>query len=148
MLKMIFTSIKRTFAINITCFGNIESPPFCCFNRISSLSFRSDLSWGGVFSELSQTLANQRLRRMSHKWESRSMEIRKSFIGTTDITLDDRIDNFSSEKKQPPNDDYILKRVGRDQGVHVSGDEVVVLMAVANETNNTIILSNRKVNME
>ena len=46
---------------------------------------------------------------------------------------------------QEPNDDYILNRVGMDQGVHVSDDEVVVLMAVANETSNTIILSNRKV---
>ena len=31
-----------------------------------------------------------------------------------------------------------------DPGVHVCGNEVVVLMAVANETNSTIILSNRK----
>lgn len=38
----------------------------------------------------------------------------------------------------------ILNRVGMDQGVHVSSDEVVLLMAVANETNSTIILSNRK----
>merc|ERR1712157_541274 len=29
-------------------------------------------------------------------------------------------------------------------GVHVSADEIVVLMAVANETNSTIVLSNRK----
>merc|ERR1712007_10786 len=41
-------------------------------------------------------------------------------------------------------DDSILNRVGMDQGVHVSSDEVVLLMAVANETNSTIILSNRK----
>ena len=41
--------------------------------------------------------------------------------------------------------DYcILNRVGRDFGVHVSSDEVVLLVAVANETNSTIILSNRK----
>jgi hypothetical protein len=38
----------------------------------------------------------------------------------------------------------ILNRVGKDCGVHVSSDEVVLLVAVANETNSTIILSNRK----
>jgi hypothetical protein len=38
----------------------------------------------------------------------------------------------------------ILNRVGKDSGVHVSSDEVVLLVAVANETNSTIILSNRK----
>jgi hypothetical protein len=31
-----------------------------------------------------------------------------------------------------------------DQGVHICSDEVVLLMAVANETSSTIILSNRK----
>eukprot|EP00956_Cyclotella_meneghiniana_P040324 scaffold192541_cov64-Cyclotella_meneghiniana.AAC.2 len=38
----------------------------------------------------------------------------------------------------------ILHRLGQDSGVHVSSDEVVLLVAVANETNSTIILSNRK----
>ena len=41
-------------------------------------------------------------------------------------------------------DDSILNRVGMDQGVHVSADSIVVLMAVANETNSTITLSNQK----
>ena len=34
-----------------------------------------------------------------------------------------------------------------DKGVHVSSDEVVMLMAVANETNSTIILSNKQGNV-
>ena len=37
-----------------------------------------------------------------------------------------------------------LDRDGADQDVHVSGNEVVVLMAVANETSSTIVLSNSR----
>ena len=51
---------------------------------------------------------------------SSNADINSEVLGSTDDT------DFS-----------ILNRVGKDQGVHVSADEVVLLMAVANETNST-----------
>jgi hypothetical protein len=105
--------------------------------RISSLTFRSDLSWGSAYSELCKSLVMQRQQLGSMKnWGmsnsgaySRSRSC--SFTSQTDPT---RIEVENS----------ISSRVGVDQGVHVSSDEVVLLIAVANETNSTIVLSNRK----
>lgn len=115
--------------------------------RISSLSFRPDLSWGGVFSELSRALAQQRLR-----WKSASslsdpalLKSRRLSAISNPLIQEMDLDELSNKSSQMSNNDYIVNRVGVDQGVHVSGDEVVVLMAVANETSSTIILSNRKV---
>jgi len=123
--------------------------------RISSLSFRSDLSWGSVFSELSKTLAYQKHRRLSQPNTEAAMEIfrkslHRSLNKEEEMALQTELLDIgeSKDEEDSPNDDYILERIGMDQGVHVSGDEVVVLMAVANETSNTIILSNRKVSIE
>jgi len=113
---------KREVALRIV---RVKGP------RISSLTFRSDLSWGSSYSELCMSLAQQKMRReqVSKRWESmRGGESSKQ------ITL--------QEEKEAQ--DSVLSRVGMDNGVHVSSDEIVVLMAVANETNSTIILSNRK----
>lgn len=111
--------------------------------RISSLTFRSDLSWGSSYSELCNSLARQRSRldaipkwessNTKHRLQSRSHSFGSSSMGalSTDMTSDAA-------------EDSILNRVGMDNGVHVSADEVVLLMAVANETNSTIILSNKK----
>ena len=100
--------------------------------RISSLTFRSDLSWGSSYSELCQSLAQQKIRREAvvKRWES--MRSRGDALGT------------STQFQDKDHEESILTRVGMDQGVHVSSDEIVVLMAVANETNSTVILSNRK----
>jgi hypothetical protein len=112
--------------------------------RISSLTFRSDLSWGSSYSELCNSLAMQRRRLdATPKWESsnnkhrllsRSHSVGSTLgeMSTTDMSSDDAACIS------------ILNRVGMDNGVHVSADEVVLLMAVANETNSTIILSNKK----
>lgn len=102
--------------------------------RISSLTFRSDLSWGSAYTELCHSLSRQKISHESvgKKWESlrsRGSQANLPFP----INFEDDGDNES-----------ILTRVGLDQGVHVSADDIVVLMAVANETNSTVILSNRK----
>jgi len=111
--------------------------------RISSLTFRSDLSWGSSYTELCNSLVKQRRRLdAAPKWESsnnRHRELSRSHsFGSRDVSGLEPV--VSSDEI----DDSILNRVGMDQGVHVSSDEVVLLMAVANETNSTIILSNRK----
>lgn len=111
--------------------------------RISSLTFRSDLSWGSSYSELCKSLSMQRSRLDAvPKWESsnnrhRAVSRSRSYGSMTDIDSEamDSTDEIGYS---------ILNRVGKDRGVHVSSDEVVLLMAVANETNSTIILSNRK----
>jgi len=157
--------------------------------RISSLSFRPDLSWGSAFSELSHALAKQKSRLQAFKKPERvtrehSMKsISSSSVGVNSLMRrgsdamssvnqmnDDgscstytvatnksgRPAGAATEAANSSNDDHnndantpsvtpsILNRIGMDVSVNVSGDEVVVLMAVANETNSTIILSNRK----
>lgn len=118
--------------------------------RISSLTFRSDLSWGSSYSELCRSLAQQKLQwEAVPKWESSRLPHRSS--RSSDFSSRDqelplaasRTARFAADGVTPV-DDSLLYRVGMDPGVHVCGDEVVVLMAVANETNSTIILSNRK----
>ncbi|KAK1742006.1 trafficking protein particle complex subunit 9 [Skeletonema marinoi] len=109
--------------------------------RISSLTFRSDLSWGSSYSELCNSLAMQRRRLdATPKWESSNnkhrLQSRSRSFGSMDA--------LSIDVTSDAADDSILNRVGMDNGVHVSADEVVLLMAVANETNSTIILSNKK----
>lgn len=107
--------------------------------RISSLTFRSDLSWGSSYTELCKSLAMQRRQLVStQKWDiSNNRAYCRSRSGSFDSELD--LDLSRNEVENS-----ILSRVGMDKCVHVSSDEVVLLMAVANETNSTIILSNRK----
>ncbi|KAL3796578.1 hypothetical protein HJC23_009709 [Cyclotella cryptica] len=112
--------------------------------RISSLTFRSDLSWGSSYSELCKSLSIQRRRLdAASKWDNshsrhRALSRSRSFGSKSDIVseLIESVDELGEYS--------ILNRVGKDCGVHVSSDEVVLLVAVANETNSTIILSNRK----
>jgi len=116
---------KREVALRIV---RVKGP------RISSLTFRSDLSWGSSYSELCLSLAKQKARSetIARKWGSRD-----SFA-----PLKQPI--FAEESEETYHDSNILTRVGLDTGVHVASNEIVVLMAVANETNSTILLSNRK----
>jgi hypothetical protein len=107
--------------------------------RISSLTFRSDLSWGSSYTELCKSLAMQRRQLVTtQKWDiSNNRAYSRSRSGSFNSELD-----FVFSRNEVENS--ILGRVGMDKCVHVSSDEVVLLMAVANETNSTIILSNRK----
>lgn len=106
--------------------------------RISSLTFRSDLSWGSSYTELCHSLAQQKLRSeaIARKWGSH-----RAFVDVEPSSL-----HYGEAKDKPTNDSglSLISRVGMDAGVHVASDEIVVLMAVANETNSTILLSNRK----
>ena len=148
--------------------------------RISSLSFRSDLSWGSAFTELSRALSQQKLRLGNiPKWGPGNLAKRKmascnfsaaahrrhmsgadgnghkqlssneSQYQMMDNSMNNSV-NLNDESSILHDGDvddsqsFVLTRVGRDAGVHVSADEIVVLMAVANETNSTIVLSNRK----
>ena len=101
--------------------------------RISSLTFRSDLSSGSAFSDLCCSLAIQR-KQMEKipNWET-SQFIHKSAPSNDDLTRADS--TLSNDIGFGPGD--------VNKGIFVSGDDIVVLMAVANETNSTIILSNR-----
>lgn len=101
-------------------------------------------SWGSSYSELCKSLSIQRRRLdTTSKWDNshsrhRAMSRSRSFGSKSDIASEllESIDELGEYS--------ILNRVGKDCGVHVSSDEVVLLVAVANETNSTIILSNRK----
>jgi len=105
--------------------------------RISSLTFRSDLSWGSSYSELCQSLAKQKIQR-----EQVVTSDRAAALGNKETPPAPALEY--AEETEAKIEDSVLNRVGLDTGVHVSGNDVVVLMAVANETNSTIILSNRK----
>jgi len=112
--------------------------------RISSLTFRSDLSWGSSYTPLCNSLVLQRRRLDTKpKWESSNNRHRALCRSHSSLSLqaDECLKSVVSGDEV---EHSILNRVGMDQGVHVSSDEVVLLMAVANETNSTIILSNRK----
>lgn len=98
--------------------------------RISSLAFRPDLSRGSAYTELCMSLVHQ---------TADYNAIKKEFSVASDDTTSPKEDN-----KFPVVDDSpMLTRVGMDPGVHVASSDVVMLMALANETDFTIMLSNR-----
>jgi len=110
--------------------------------RISSLSFRPDLSWGSAFSELSHSLAQQRKRiEALPNSESEKHAQRLAALSSKSPNALNTIDFKEIDGDQKLS---ILERVGTDASTNVSGGEAVVLMAVANETNSTIVLSNRE----
>jgi len=117
---------KREVALRIV---RVKGP------RISSLTFRSDLSWGSSYSELCLSLAQQK---------SRSEMIARKWGTCYNFSESEKSHYDLPNENQTINPSLILQRVGKDQGVHVASDEIVALMAVANETNSTILLSNRK----
>lgn len=89
--------------------------------RISSLTFRPDLSLGSAYSELGLNLLRQS---------------KKSYAQSDGLALAAKSGRYNDDPSQ------ILQRVGMDKGVHVCCNNVVVLLSVANETNIDIILSN------
>lgn len=109
--------------------------------RISSLTFRSDLSWGSAYSDLCHSLALQgKLKRKGSGIE----------LVMDGMLIDDLGEGSMREIVIPAAEstnilekETLLDTVGRGKGVFIAKDDIVVLMAVANETNSTIVLSNR-----
>lgn len=89
--------------------------------RISSLTFRPDLNWESAYSELCQSLVLQNKTKRI---------IRNGFVA--DLPQAGCTDD----------EEFVVNRVGMDQGVHVCSDKVVILLSVVNETNTPIMLSN------
>ena len=120
--------------------------------RISSLTFRSDLSWKSAYSELCHALAQQKQQwQQVPKWETSKLILHHPNKQQQRSSLKHSKNNVTMEDSQPvanndteQEENSVLYRVGTDQGVYVSGEDIVVLMAVANETNETIVLSNRQ----
>jgi hypothetical protein len=90
--------------------------------RVSSLTFRPDLSWESAYSELCRTLSHQDKHKRYRS--SRMLDVsHPPQIGSTD------------------DEEFVVNRLGKDPGVHACSDKVVVLVSVANETTSAIILS-------
>lgn len=108
--------------------------------RISSLTFRSDLSWGSSYTELCKSLAMQRRQLgCALNW---GVSNNRAYSRSRSASFNSQSVHSGLPSNEVENS--ILSRVGMDKCIHVSSDEIVLLMAVANETNSTIILSNRK----
>jgi hypothetical protein len=123
---------KREIALHIV---RMKGP------RISSLTYRPDLSWGSAYSDLCRSLAFQRMQMEEvPNWETSKMAKVE--------TLEDKERRPLEELAFLSNDEGIGERsvllnIGLGEGIFVSRDDTVVLMAVANETDSTIVLSNR-----
>jgi hypothetical protein len=89
--------------------------------RISSMSFRCDLLWESAYSDLCRTYAAQESHRRYKP--ARSYELDLPGAGSTD------------------DEEFVINRLGQDPGIHVCGDDLVVILSVANETSAPIILS-------
>lgn len=127
---------KREIALHIV---RVKGP------RISSLTFRSDLSWGSEFSDLCRSLSLQHSQlEQVPNWDS-SKILHK--LSSDEFSLNSPSELTIEEKQGDSNTkdikDAILNRIGQHSGIFVSKDDVIVLMAVANDTNSTIIFSNR-----
>ena len=123
---------KREIALHIV---RVKGP------RISSLTFRTDLSWGSEFGDLCRSLALQRSQlEQIPNWESSKVLNKHQ---NDEFSIDPPSDIIIDEGANLSSKDAILGRVGQHSGVFVSKDDVIVLMAVANETNSTVVLSNR-----
>ena len=110
--------------------------------RISSLTFRSDLSWGSEYSDLCRSLSLQKPKSSQcHCWEPNEDLKHTSDINSISPPSELIID---TDEKECDYKDFLLKRVGTYSGVFVAKNEMIVLMAVANDTNSTIVLSNRQ----
>jgi len=97
--------------------------------RLSSLTLRSDLSWGSAYTDLCRSLIHQESQLEEYGNFESNIDLKTSSVMLNNEAID-----------QPVNS--VLHRVGMDQGVFVSSNDIILLMAVANETNSTMILSN------
>lgn len=89
--------------------------------RMSSLTFRPDLSWDSAYSDLCKAFG----RKESNRWH-KPTQLQEIDTPSTEST-DDRA--------------FVVNRFGQDPGIHVCNSEVVVMISVANETAATIVLS-------
>jgi hypothetical protein len=90
--------------------------------RVSSLTFRPDLSWESAYSQLCPALSRQG-KRTRYRPSKVQNEISLPLTGSTD------------------QDEFVVSRLGSDPGVHVCGEKVVALVTVANESASAITLS-------
>lgn len=90
--------------------------------RVSSLTFRPDLSWESAYSELCLSLSRQD-KHARYRPSKVQNEIALPQSGSTD------------------DDNFVSGRLGSDPGVHVCGDKVVAIVAISNESASSIILS-------
>ena len=120
---------KREIALKIV---KVKGP------RISSLTFRSDLSWGSPYSDLCHALAIQRIRKEHVISFADGIDGDAIFDGNVSeiIIPSGELSNVLEKKT-------LLDNVGKSKGVYITTNDIVILMAVANETGSTIILSNR-----
>ena len=96
--------------------------------RISSLTFRPDLSWESAYSTLCKSIAHE--EKQKHRYcQSKSKTRDAADAGITD------------------EEDFVSHRLGKDPGVHVCSDKLVALVTVANETSSPIILSKSNENV-
>ncbi|CAJ1923429.1 unnamed protein product [Cylindrotheca closterium] len=89
--------------------------------RVSSITFRPDLAWGSGYSQLCTALADQDKHARYRFARQEKKDLPKA--GSSDNT------------------DFVLNRLGKDPGVHICGEKVVVILSVANETAAAIRLS-------
>jgi len=82
--------------------------------RIPSLSFRCDLFWDSGYTDLCRSLASA------------------GNGGAASYDFDSAIEN-----KQ----EFVENRLGQDPGIHVCGDQVVIMVSVANESSSPIVLT-------
>mmetsp|Transcript_4602 Transcript_4602/g.10885 ORF Transcript_4602/g.10885 Transcript_4602/m.10885 type:complete len:1558 (+) Transcript_4602:62-4735(+) len=88
--------------------------------RVSSITFRPDLAWGSGYSQLCTALAEQD-KHVRYRPGQEKLDLPKA--GSSDDA------------------DFVLNRLGKDPGVHICGEKVVVILSVANETAGSIRLS-------
>lgn len=90
--------------------------------RVSSLTFRPDLSWTSAFSELCRAMGREVHDEQYHPSmvQNRDEHLR---YGSTD------------------DEEFVPSRLGKDPGVHICGEKVVIILSVANETSTEVTLS-------
>jgi len=110
--------------------------------RISSLAFRSDLSWGSPYSDLCHALANQ----VTNSSPTIDVSDGDTFMeGTVSeiVIPSGKVSNVLEKERNVLEKETLLDNIGKSKGVYITTNDIVILMAVANETGSTIILSNR-----
>lgn len=90
--------------------------------RVSSMTFRPDLSWESAYSQLCPALSRQD-KHTRYRPSKIQNELALPQSGSTDDA------------------EFVANRLGYDPGVHVCGEKVVALVSVANESAAAILLS-------
>ncbi len=85
--------------------------------RIPSLSFRCDLLWDSGYTEMCHALASRDV-------------CKKQIIDSYEF------DNIIEDKQE-----FVKNRLGKDPGIHVCSDQVVLMVSVANESSSPIVLT-------